>query len=400
MSRIDQENQQVEAKVKKLNESGEPIRNISFSQEDKEMINTNTGSEDSDSFLSAMPDMPLNEKDDDDQNNANSKHDAVTQTEEFDYIYAMKNMNRRPFDESHIAEDDAKVRFYTGLPSFDILKKTFNFVAPHVKRDSLNLSKFQEFIMTLIKVRLNVPYQDLAYRFDVSLTKVSRILTHWLMVMDIRLSCLISWPEREDLWRTMPQCFQYSFGKKVTVIIDCFEVFVDRPTNLMARAQTFSNYKHHNTAKILIGITPQGTISFVSEAWGGRTSDKFLAENCGILKNLLPGDLILADRGFTVHESVWYYGAQLNIPAFIRGKDQLDPVDIETTRGIANVRIHVERVIGTLRQKYTILQSTLPTDFLTSDINGPPEKQVPLLDRIVRVCSALVNLCPPIIPFD
>ena len=177
-------------------------------------------------------------------------------------------------------------------------------------------------------------------------------------------------------------------------------MFIDRPTNLMARTQTFSNYKHHNTAKILIGITPQGTISFVSEAWGGRTSDKFLTENCGILKNLLPGDLILADRGFTVHESVWYYGAQLNIPAFTRGKDQLDPVDVETTRGIANVRIHVERVIGTLRQKYTILQSTLPTDFLTSNINGPPEKQVPLLNRIVRVCSALVNLCPPIIPFD
>ena len=117
------------------------------------------------------------------------------------------------------------------------------------------------------------------------------------------------------------------------------------------------------------------------------------------MKNLLPGDLILADRGFTVHESVWYYGAQLNIPAFTRGK-QLDPVDVETTRGIANVHIHVEHVIGTLRQKYTILQSTLPTDFLTSNINGPPEKQVPLLDRIVRVCSALVNLCPQIIPFD
>ena len=119
--------------------------------------------------------MSLNEKDDDDQNNANSKHDAVTQTEEFDYIYAMKNMTIRPFDESYFAEDDAKVRFYTELPSFDILKTTFNFVAPHVKRNSLNLSKFHEFIMTLIKVRLNVPHQDLAYRFDVSLTTVSRI---------------------------------------------------------------------------------------------------------------------------------------------------------------------------------------------------------------------------------
>ena len=108
MSQIDQEKQQVEAKVKKLNESGEPIRYISFSQEDKEMMNTNTGSEDfdrlagSDSFLPAMPDMSLNEKDDDDQSNDNSKHDAVTQTEEFDYIYAMKNMTIRPFGESYL----------------------------------------------------------------------------------------------------------------------------------------------------------------------------------------------------------------------------------------------------------------------------------------------------------
>ena len=33
------------------------------------------------------------------------------------------------------------------------------------------------------------------------------------------------------------------------------------------------------------GITPEGSISFASNAWGGRTSDKFLTDNfCGILK--------------------------------------------------------------------------------------------------------------------
>ena len=52
----------------------------------------------------------------------------------------------------------------------------------------------------------------------------------------------------------MPVYFQYSFGKKVTVIIDCLEVFIEEPSNLLARAQTFSNYKHHNTIKILIAI--------------------------------------------------------------------------------------------------------------------------------------------------
>ena len=52
----------------------------------------------------------------------------------------------------------------------------------------------------------------------------------------------------------------------------------------------------------------------------------------------------MADRGFTIQESVWYYHANLSIPAFTKGKNQLDPVDVEKTRGIANVRVHVGRV--------------------------------------------------------
>ena len=74
----------------------------------------------------------------------------------------------------------------------------------------------------------------------------------------------------------------------------------------------------------------------------------------------------MADRGFTIAESVGLKPAKLVIPAFTNGKSQLDPVDVKKARGIANVRIHVERVIGLLRRKYTILEGTLPTDFLNS----------------------------------
>ena len=74
--------------------------------------------------------------------------------------------------------------------------------------------------------------------------------------------------------------------------------------------------------------------------------------------------MVMADRGFAIHESVWFHQAELSIPAFTKGKNQLDPTDLEKTRGIANVRIHVhvECVIGLLRQKYTVLQGTLPID--------------------------------------
>ena len=213
--------------------------------------------------------------------------------------------------------------------------------------------------------------------------------------MDIRLRDLIIWPDRDSLRKTMPVCFQQSFGKAVAVIIDCFEVFLDRPSNLKARASTWSNYKHKNTAKILIGITPQGTVSFVSDAWGGRASDKHITENCGILNKLLPGDVVLADRGFDIAESVGAMQAKLHIPAFTKGKSQLSPLEVEETRSIANVRIHVERVIGVVRQKYTILQNTLPLQFVsTKDGDDPP------IDRIIRVCCALTNCCDSVVPFD
>ena len=60
----------------------------------------------------------------------------------------------------------------------------------------------------------------------------------------------------------------------------------------------------------LIGVTPQRVISFVSKAWGGRTPDKHLTENCGVMKYLLPGDVILlADRGFDIGDGGAHFGA-------------------------------------------------------------------------------------------
>lgn len=96
----------------------------------------------------------------------------------------------------------------------------------------------------------------------------------------------------------------------------------------------------------------RGAVTFISEGWGGRTSDKRLTESCGILNNLVPGDTVLADRGFTIGDAVGIHSAKLEMPAFTRGKSQLSAWDVQKTRKLANVRIHVERVIGLLRGRY------------------------------------------------
>jgi len=164
-----------------------------------------------------------------------SSNNAKTQTEEFEYMF-YKPTYRAP-DREYIKSDD-KVRFYTGLPSYQVLIATLN----HVSRRTQMLDPFQEFVMVLIKLRLNVPFQDLAYRFMVSVPTVSWNFWSWINAMDNRLSGLLHWPARENLWKTMPMCFKYAFRNKVTVVIDCFEVFIEKPTNLLARSQTFNKF--------------------------------------------------------------------------------------------------------------------------------------------------------------
>ena len=77
----------------------------------------------------------------------------------------------------------------------------------------------------LMKLRLNCQVQDLAYRSGVAVSTVSRIFLKWITAMYRRLKPLILWPDRDALTKTMPICFLDSFGKRVAVILDCFEVF-------------------------------------------------------------------------------------------------------------------------------------------------------------------------------
>lgn len=164
--------------------------------------------------------------------------------------------------------------------------------------------------MVLIKLRLKVPFQDLAFRFMVSLSTVSRIFSKWINVMYCRLHHFgqveISLAEISSVEISRNQ------------LIDCFEMFNERPTNLLARAQTSPSYKHHNTIKLLIGITPQGSISIYIKGMG---SDKYLTENCSFLDNVTPRSWLWH---ITITENVGLKLAKLVIPAFTKSKSQIN----------------------------------------------------------------------------
>ena len=113
--------------------------------------------------------------------------ESSTLTDEFEYLFMTKCSCQAPFDADDM-KDDEKVRFYTRVIEAKTLQIVFEDVSPFVTCKSKSLSKFQEMVMSLIKNRLNVPYQDLSYRFGVSVSTVYRTYISWMAVMDTQLS--------------------------------------------------------------------------------------------------------------------------------------------------------------------------------------------------------------------
>ena len=86
--------------------------------------------------------------------------------------------------------------------------------------------------------------------------------------------------------------------------------------------------------------------------------------------------------------------AEVKIPPFTKGKKQLEKQEVDWSRELSVVRIHVERVIGQLKQKFTILQNVLPINLISSN-DGDADSTI---DKIVQVCYACINLCPSVVP--
>ena len=96
---------------------------------------------------------------------------------------------------------------------------------------------------------------------------------------------------------TRPLAFRENYCD-TRVIVDCMGVFIEQSLAAGCQRETFSAYKHNNTAKGLIGIAPSGQITFISHLYAGRCSDKKIMRHCGLYDILQPGDSFMGDEGF------------------------------------------------------------------------------------------------------
>ena len=267
-------------------------------------------------------------------------------------------------------------KFYTGLP-----QETFHgilTVLEPVIEVPFTMEFSSQLLLVLMRLRLGLLFADLGHRFGISRQQAGTIFNTWIEQLATLLGEAVMWLPRSRIQATLPKGFKDMYPN-TTCILDCTEIFIERPARIKTRAQTYSTYKGHNTLKYLIAIAPCGYIMFVSDGYGGRASDNHVTKTCGLLNFLRPGDEVMADRGFTIGEQLFARQVKLNIPPFLKKRAQMTEKEVTETRRVASVRIHVERAIRRMKS-WSILQRTIT---ITT---------VKQMDNIITVCAALSNL--------
>ena len=305
----------------------------------------------------------------------------------------------QPFRIAQIQHNDHLIRFYTGFTSYAIFLAFFEFLGPVVHKlnywgskeqpqryHTRKLDPMNQLFLLLIKLRCNLKGEDLAFRFGISASSVSRYITTWICFLYHRLKELNWSPSVEQVLGTLPHPFRERFPTTYA-IIDGSEIFLQTPSDLHMQSSTWSQYKHHNTAKFLVACTPNGAISFISPVFVGSISVVELTRHSGFLTILedKPGVSIMADRGFTVKDMLKQLKIKLNLPPFMEGRKQLPAEEVQEGRNIASLRIYVERAIGRLKN-FGILSGTIPLSLS------------PLTNKIVHVCAFLCNFQPALVP--
>lgn len=284
---------------------------------------------------------------------------------------------------------DEVIRMETGLPDKAMFRRVVGLVerfegsivyAAGWTGESITIEC--QVFMALMKLHQNYTNLHLAQLFCCSSTTVANVVKTMIHLLHKVLfsKMMATVPSLQKNRESMPASFVPS-ASNCRMIIDCTDFKVDAPKDMDKAKLMYSAYRGMHSCKALIGVAPNGVITYCSPLFLGSTSDKAITAQCGLLEHLEAGDMIMADKGFLISDLL-PEGVSVNIPPFLN-KGKFSESEVRATRVVARNRIHVERANAWIKD-FRILNK-IPTH-----LRG-------CATVLVQLCCALVNLQHPLI---
>lgn len=266
-----------------------------------------------------------------------------------------------------------KPKLYLGIP------KNFWWIIEYLEKE--HSCKQLYTIVTLFKIKNNDTFVRISDQFQLARSTVKLQFEKHVQILATFFQNFIYLPSPLDIKQNLPLVFKIRYSN-VQLIIDCFEIQIQKPSNPVRQAQTWSQYKSCNTVKYLIGCTPAGLICYISKGYGGRISDKAIIEQSDFIDILPTNCTIMADRGFKEAEALLSTkNIKILRPPSVFTNQKPTKQQVIETKVIASLRVHVERVIRRIRE-FHILKPHSVVNY----------SHIKYLDHIVIIASGLVNL--------
>ena len=122
-----------------------------------------------------------------------------------------------------IKDNDGKILFYTGLPSYMGCIVFWNHLSQASQKSYCLIA--DGFLLCLMKLHLGTQNVKISNPLQHHQYLCKQNLSKWIDMMSVELKSLVCWSDHEVLHANMSSCFQKHFSK-VVWIIDSFEVFI------------------------------------------------------------------------------------------------------------------------------------------------------------------------------
>ena len=171
------------------------------------------------------------------------------------------------FGVARFTYDKKLISFYTGFATYSMFQSVYECIEPTAKNmqcmfyqasETISLSGrkrcmllIDELFLFLCRLRAGLLEQDLAVRFNCSVSTVSRKIVTLANFLYFTLGRIPIWLSKETVDKYMPDCFRELYPS-TRVIIDCTEIRTQQPSSLVLNSQLYSHNKGTHTFKCLI----------------------------------------------------------------------------------------------------------------------------------------------------
>ncbi|KAJ8680611.1 hypothetical protein QAD02_016398 [Eretmocerus hayati] len=182
---------------------------------------------------------------------------------------------------------------YAGI-DFEILNKLDTAVSAyeseavnHQQIKELGLDARNRIILCLSKLKHNLEFEVVAIFYGITREACAINFFYTVRILAKVIKQYIIWPTRAEILRDFPRAFEGCENTRVVLISQKIPLEKSRCSKCSSKLSSF--YNSSNSIKVLIGLSPQRQLTFLSKAFSGNESKKSMFNKSGILKMLEPG---------------------------------------------------------------------------------------------------------------